>query len=136
LLNCLSYYREGLNAAEAGIASQEVLSFFKVFEMKRDGAEVRRWVAEVFDAACTDVSERVMEQFHSDRQNLPIENYVYRNCRVAAAHASKDYPSDADMSSETRRLSVAAEIIRALARYFIRTRFHFSDSYLSDEPGR
>lgn len=51
LLNCLSYYREGLNAAEAEIVSQEVLSFFKVFEMRREGRQVRRWVAEEFDAA-------------------------------------------------------------------------------------
>lgn len=136
LLNCLSYYREGLNAAEAGIASQEVLSFFKVFEMKREGPDVRSWIADVFDAACTRVSERVMDQFNSDRQNISVERYVYRNCRVAAAHASKDHPSDADMSSETRRLSVAAEIIRALARHYIQTTFNFSDSYLSDEQGR
>ncbi|AUH64989.1 hypothetical protein CX676_13090 [Paracoccus zhejiangensis] len=45
LLNCLSYYREGLNAAEAEIASQEVLSFFKVFEMKRKGPRVKAWIA-------------------------------------------------------------------------------------------
>lgn len=133
LLNCLSYYREGLNAAEAGIVSQEVLSFFKVFEMKREGSEVRSWIADVFDAACSQISERVMEQFNLDRQNISVENYVYRNCRVAAAHASKDYPSDADMSSETRRLSVAAKVIRALARHYITTTFKFSDSYLHEE---
>lgn len=133
MLNCLSYYREGLNAAEAGIASQAVLSFFKVFEMKREGAEVRIWVAKVLGAACTEVPEWAMEQFHLDKQDSPVEKYIYQNCRVAAAHASKNYPSDADMSSERRRLFVAAEIIRALARYYIRTTFQFSDSYLSDE---
>lgn len=136
LLNCLSYYREGLNAAEAGIASQEVLSFFKVFEMKRDGAEVRQWIAEEFDAACENVQPEYLGRFDEDRQGKPVERYVYENCRVAAAHASKKFQSDADMFTEMRRLSVAAEIMRALARHYIRTVFNFSDSYLSDEYGR
>ncbi len=135
LLNCLSYYREGLNAAEAEIASQKVLSFFKVFEMGREGAEVRRWITEEFDAACKSVQPNFLELFNEDRQENAVEKYVYENCRVAAAHASKKFKSDADMFSETRRLSVAAEITRALARHYIRTTFNFSDSYLSDEQG-
>tara|TARA_R110000803_G_scaffold87618_2_gene154468 strand:+ start:24826 stop:26238 length:1413 start_codon:yes stop_codon:yes gene_type:complete len=135
LRNCLSYYREGLNAAEAGIASQEVLSFFKVFEMRREGVEVRRWIAEEFDVACKNVQPEYLSHFHEDRQHKAIEKYVYENCRVAAAHASKKFQSDADMDFETRRLSVAAEILRALARHYIRATFNFSDSYLSDEQG-
>jgi len=134
LLNCLSYYREGLNAAEAGIASQEVLSFFKVFEAKREAKKIKRWIANIFDEACAKVRVEVIRQFHEDRGNVLVEEYVYRNCRVASAHASKDYTSDADISSETRRLLVAAEVLRALARYYIRTTFRFSESYLSDEP--
>jgi len=133
LLNCLSYYREGLNAGEAGIASQEVLSFFKVFEMRREGAEVRRWIAEEFDAACKNVQSEYLVHFDEDRQEKAVEKYVYENCRVATAHASKKFLSDADMSFETRRLSVAAEIVRALARHYIRKTFNFSDSYFSDE---
>ena len=143
LLNCLSYYREGLNAAEAGIASQEVLSFFKVFETgfkhlhsKEIGPKTREWIKEVFDDACKDVLSERLQRFDEDRQEKAVEKYVYDNCRVAAAHASKRFVSDADMSSETRRLSVAAEIIRALARHYVRTTFNFSDSYLSDKNGR
>lgn len=136
LLNCLSYYREGLNAAEAEIVSQEVLSFFKVFEMRREGPQVRRWIAEEFDAACNNVSPDLLKRFNEDRQEKTVEKYVYENCRVAAAHASKKFTSDADMSSETYRLSVAAEIVRALARHYIRTTFSFSDSYFSDEVRR
>lgn len=136
LLNCLSYYREGLNAAEAGIASQEVLSFFKVFEMRREGAEVRRWIAKEFDAACDNVQPDYLKRFDEYRQKKDVEKYVYENCRVAAAHASKKFRSDADTSPETHRLSVCAEIMRALARHYIRTTFNFSDSYLSDEQHR
>jgi hypothetical protein len=131
LLNCLSYYREGLNAAEAEIASQEVLSFFKVFEMRRDARKAKTWIKRVFADACANVHERTLEQFHSDRNELEIEDYCY-NCRVAAGHASKKFKSDADKSSESRRLSVAAEVMRALARHYIRTKYHFSETYFSD----
>lgn len=143
LLNCLSYYREGLNAAEAGIASQEVLSFFKVFESgfkhfdsKEIGQKAREWIKEVFGEACKDILPDRLKRFEEDMQEKTVEKYVYENCRVAAAHASKRFASDTDMSSETRRLSVAAEIIRALARHYIRTTFCFSDSYLSDKIKR
>jgi hypothetical protein len=132
LLNCLSYYREGLNAAEAGIASQEVLSFFKVFEMKREGKSFKNSIAREFDEACSSVPEAVMKRFHVDRGKVSVEDYIFDNCRIASAHASKKFPSDADMSSETRRLSVAGEIMQALARHHIRTVFGFSETYLSD----
>ncbi len=140
LLNCLSYYREGLNAAEAEIASQEVLSFFKVFESgfknfgrREIGPKTQEWIASVFVEACKNVQPAYLKIFDEDRQDTVVEKYVYENCRVAAAHASKNFVSDADMSSETRRLAVAAEIMRALARHYIRTTFSFSDTYLSDK---
>jgi hypothetical protein len=133
LLNCLSYYREGLNAAEAEIASQEVLSFFKVFEMRQDGPKVRDWMAKEFDEACKSVQPEFLKRFDGDRMERTVEEYLYGNCRVAAAHASKKFMSDSDMSAETRRLAVAAEIMRALARHYIQTTFNFSDTYLSDK---
>jgi hypothetical protein len=136
LLNCLSYYREGLNAAEAEIASQEVLSFFKVFEMGREGTEVRSWIAEEFNAACKNVRLGYLERLNEFRREKAVEKYLYEDCRVAAAHASKKYMSDADKSSETHRLAVAAEIMRALARHYIRTTFSFSDTYFSDKKNR
>lgn len=133
LLNCLSYYREGLNASESGIISSEVLSFFKVFEVgNKDGKKVRRWVDEAFEEACSDVRPEILKQFHYDRGTVPIDEYIYKNCRVATAHAANDYVSDVDTSPEVSRLYVAADIMRALARHFIRTKFHFSESYFSD----
>lgn len=143
LLNCLSYYREGLNAAEAGIASQEMLSFYKVFETefkefgrREIGPKTQEWITATFDEACQNTRSETLQRFHSDRQSRSVAEYIHKNCRVAVAHASKEYPSDADLSSETHRLSVAAEITRALARHYIRTTFNFSDSYLSDKEDR
>lgn len=140
LRTCLAYYREGLNAAEAGIASQEVLSFFKVFEsgfkhLRREeiGPKTQKWIASVFTPACENTLPEYLKQFHEDRQETAVEKYLYKNCRVAVAHASETYTSDADMSFETRRLAVAAEIMRALARHYIQTKFNFSDSYFGEE---
>ena len=83
LLNCLSYYREGLNAAEAEIASQEVLSFFKVFETgfkhynsREIGPKTREWIKEVFDEACKDVLPKRLKRFDEDRQEKTSEKYV------------------------------------------------------------
>ncbi len=133
LLNSLSYYREGLNAAETGIPSQEILSFFKAFEEGRASEAVRRWIEEVFVEACVNVPSNYMQQFHSERCEKAIGPFVFENYRVASAHASRKFPSDADKYSEARRLHVGAQIMRALARHFIRTKFHLSDSYMTDE---
>lgn len=138
LLQRLAYFREGLNAREAGIASYEVLAFFKVFENREKVSRgeinhTKCWIVDVFDEACRSVGEDVMQQFDHDRQSKSVEKYVNDNCRVAAAHASKDFPSDADASPELRRLIVAAEVMHALARHFLRNEFSLSDSYLTDE---
>jgi len=117
-----------------------MLSFYKVFEIdfkevgrREIGPKTQEWITAVFDEACKNVNSEMLQRFHADRQSIAVAKYIHKNCRVAAAHASKDYPSDADVSSETSRLSIAAQITNALARYYIRTKFSFSNSYLSDE---
>ncbi len=139
LLKCLAYYRDGLNGGEAGIVSHEIVSFFKVFEigfkdeaLRQIGSKVRAWIEVVFDEACKDVDRDTLDRFHQANNGKDLGRFVYENFRVAAAHASKRFPSDADMSTETRRLRDGAKIMQALARYYIRTTFHFSASYLSD----
>jgi hypothetical protein len=132
LLRCLAHYREGLNASEAGIATFEILSFFKGFEAGRDGNAVKKWVARVFEDASKHVSDDALTRFHEDRGTVAIDEYVYLNCRVATAHSSKKFPSDADAAPEVRRLWNAAPVLRALARHFIRTEFQLSESYFID----
>lgn len=135
LLQRLAYYREGLNAREGGIISFEVLSFFKVFESRPRSTstkKTKKWVAEVFDEACRSLGKEVMTQFHKDRQSIYVEQYILEECRVATAHASELHTSDVDESSEIRRLLIAAEVIHALARHYIRKEFKLSESYFSD----
>jgi hypothetical protein len=137
LLQRLAYYREGLNAREASISSYEVLSFFKVFEVRRrsKGSQpnpTKLWIAKVFDDATQSVQSELLERFHTARGLQNVEDYICENNRVATAHASEKHPSDADSSLEISRLYVSAEVMRALARYYIRNKFRFSESYLSD----
>ena len=58
LLRCLAFYREGLNAGESGLATFEVLSFFKVFEVGYSTKlAVQQWVENVFPDACNELSQ-------------------------------------------------------------------------------
>ncbi|KZL05554.1 methylamine utilization protein MauJ [Pseudovibrio sp. Ad26] len=135
LLMCLSFYRDGLNARSVGLASHAVLSFFRVFETRYDNKKkVVSWVDRIFDDAVSSAGQGELDSFEADRKaaNVSRGQYVYKNCRVATAHAAKDAPSDPDGAEETRRLLVASRVIQRIAKFFIVSEFKFSTSYLSD----
>ncbi|MBY3345539.1 methylamine utilization protein MauJ [Rhizobium laguerreae] len=137
LLQRLAYYREGLNAREAGLVTFAVLSFFKVFERraKSDGRSpnpTKIWIRDVFDTVAATLTPEVMKRFEEARNGKLVQKYVFDNCRIATAHASEEFPSDADASLEIRRLHSAADVIHALARHFLKTEYGFSDSYWAD----
>ncbi len=138
LLQRLAYYREGLNARRAGLVTFEVLSFFKVFENRsrtKPGVEsaTKRWIREAFPEVAASLRAEVLQSLDAHRNGKSVEAYVMENCRVATAHASDAFPSDADASPEIGRLYSAAELIHALARHYIRTEYRLSDLYYSDE---
>jgi hypothetical protein len=121
LLQRLAYYREGLNAREAGLVSFEVLSFFKVFEQraKSDGRSpnlTKIWIRDNFATVHDMLNSDVTDRFDKARGTKPADKYIFENCRVATAHASEQFPSDADASPEIRRLQLGYQSIRA--RYF------------------
>lgn len=136
LLRCLAYYRDGLNAYSAGLASHAVLSFYRVFET-RHGTKNKAidWVNSIFPDVEKSISKGALGAFELDRQSAgaDVGTYVYENCRVATAHAARDMRSDPDGIEESRRLLAASRITQALARHFIKTEYQFSDSYLSDD---
>jgi hypothetical protein len=138
LLQRLAYYREGLNAREAGLTTFSVLSFFKVFEVRQASRRgepnpTKLWIAEAFDSACEGISREVISRFFEYKGKESVEDYLHGNCRTAIAHASENYRSDADASTELHRLVIAADIIQALARYYIRSNFKLGESYISEE---
>lgn len=133
----LAYYREGLNAREAGLVTFAVLSFFKVFEVRADSRRgqpnpTTEWIRGAFPLIENKLRPETIRDFHADRQEIEIEKYISENCRVATAHASAKVPSDADSSPEIQRLYLAAEVIHALARHYIKTKYHLSDIYYTD----
>lgn len=138
LLQSLAYYREGLNARRAGLVTFEVLSFFKVFEIRAKSVRgvpnpTKVWIQQVFETVAKKLRPEAMKRFDEDRGTIEIDRYIMENCRVATAHASAEHPSDADASAEVRRLYAAAEVIHALARHSISTRYNFSDEPYSDD---
>jgi hypothetical protein len=71
--------------------------------------------------------KRSLDDFDKLRGTTEPHEYIYNSCRVAVAHAGKYSKSDPDDASELRRLHVAADIMRVLARHFIEAEFKISD---------
>jgi len=134
LLERLAYYREALNATEAGITTYAVLSFFKVFEVRQRSRQgvpnlTKAWIAAEFANACASMDQDTLRKFHQDCGKAKVEKYIFEKCRTAAAHTSAEHPSDADASPEIQRLHTASEVMLMLAQHFIRTRFSLTKDF-------
>jgi methylamine utilization protein MauJ len=125
----LAIYREARNAEQNYLISYAVLSYYKIVELKHQGkSETRTWFARNYEALKDDQTlADEIALFKSARGTEEPGDYLYRACRVAVAHANKPYSSDPDDSGELRRLHVAARILRALARRFIRDELGVSE---------
>ena len=115
-----------------------MLSFFKVFERRsrtKPGEQnpTKLWIKNVFAEVSASLRPEILSRFDADRNGKDVEKYVFDNCRVATAHASESFPSDADASPELRRLYSAAEVTFGLARHFIQTEYKLSKLPYSDE---
>jgi len=58
---------------------------------------------------------------------VEFDGYLWRTCRCAVAHANKPYSTDPDNFHELRRLYMATNVLRALARLFIKNELGVSD---------
>jgi hypothetical protein len=130
VLRALGHYREARNADYAGLVSYAVLSYYKVIEggQNDNDAKVKAWITATYpivDAA--HASDPDFAAFRLAVGTMTPEAYLTNECRRAAAHASRKSPSDVDDLDETRRLYVAASVLRALARRMIRHEFGVSD---------
>ena len=132
----LALYREARNAEQNFMVSYAVLNFVKVIEIKHPGKEqVKKWFRDNFEplkqqAVNSDTFARFAQVCGSEKPH----EYIYKACRIAVAHAGKDSKSDPDDANELTRLHTAAEVLRVLARHFIKTELRISDIIDSDVP--
>ena len=115
--------------------SYAVLNFFKIIEIKnKDAKRVKQWLCEHIEALRRDTRYRdSFDTFFEACANEKPEEYIYKACRVAVAHASDKSKSDPDDAGEVRRLYVAGEVLHAFARHFISTEFRISEVIYSGE---
>jgi hypothetical protein len=128
----LALYREARSAQQNGFISYAVLNFYKIIEIKHPN-NPESWFRENFPSdpagSCADDFKR----FNELRGEMPPEKYINGFCRRAVAHASNKSESDPDKDEEVQRLHIAADIMRFLARKFIKTEFGVSDLMYSDD---
>lgn len=125
----LAIYREARNAQQNHQVPYAVLAYYKIIELRHKGkSDAKRWFRENFEILRQNPNlvENV-ERFEVFCGTEQPHDHLYRACRTAVAHANKPYSIDADSVIELRRLHVAADVLRALARLFISREFGVSD---------
>jgi hypothetical protein len=132
----LAIYREARNAEQNFLVSYAVLSYYKIIEIRHpDPGDVTAWLKTNFGAASGDIPTEVLVRFNAERGTVAPEDHINRAYRIAVAHAKpkKTQPSDPDCFNEVRRLHTAADVLRPLARYFIKHELGVSDSKWSGD---
>jgi hypothetical protein len=125
----IAIYREARNAEQNYLVSYAVLGYYKLIELKYKGrSDARKWIGEKLeDLKDLGPMASCLKQLEDACGSETPQDYLYRACRSAVAHANKPYSSDPDNLLETRRFHVAADILRQLARHFIEKELHVSD---------
>lgn len=116
----LALYREARNAQFNYFVSYAVLNYYKIIEIKfPEGQQARSWIAANFPKIEPKLDNFESSSFAAARGTMSPEQYIYKACRLAVAHASVKTPSDPDEKTEILRLHAAAHVMRWLARLFI-----------------
>lgn len=115
------------------MVSYAVLNFFRIIEIKHPGkGPAKNWFRDNFAILRNEPCySDALRRFSEICANEQPHEYLYKACRVAVSHAGKDSKSDPDDANELTRLHKAAEILRILARHFIRIELGVSDSLYS-----
>lgn len=127
----LALYRQGRNAEQNYLVPYAILSYVKVIEVRYgDKGEPQKWIEENYEPFKEQMELRAevlaFEDACAETGEKP-HRYIWKACRVAVSHVSKRAPSDPDEFDELRRLHAAANVVRGLARYFIKHELNLSD---------
>jgi hypothetical protein len=131
----LALYREARNAEQNFMVSYAVLNFFRVIEVRHHSrGDVKNWFRDQYEIVKNDPNHSdSFSRFSAICGNEKPHEYIYKACRLAIAHAGKDSKSDPDDAYELTRLHTAAEVLRILARHFIKTELQISDVIYSGD---
>jgi len=126
----LALYREARNAEQNFMISYAVLNYYKIVEIRHLGWPAStKWVADNLPMVLDDpYDQKGIAKFLAACGQEKPEMYIYAACRVAVAHVSPNRPSDPDEFDELRRLHIAADVMRRLARRFISVELGVLDS--------
>jgi hypothetical protein len=126
----LALYREARTAEQTHMVPYAVLGYYKIIELKHLArADAIKWFRLNY-TALKDAGQHadIVARFETARGSEHAHDYLYRACRTAVAHANKPRSTDPDSLPELRRLHVAADILRVLARLFISRELGVSDN--------
>jgi hypothetical protein len=125
----IALYREGRNAEQNYLISYAVLSYYKIIELKYHREDTKKWLRDNFIVLKQhQYLAYMLKAFEKDCGTEQPHLYLYDACRTAVAHAKprKRQAYDPDNLSELRRLHVAADVLRELAKLFIQNELHVS----------
>ncbi len=115
LLQCLAYYREGLNAHQAGLTSLEVLSFYKVIEKSDETKSVNWWIKENYDDAIKGVELHIVKKFED---HLPkYQEELEGELKKAETKANVEKEGEAKEKAEKRCKSIKNSLDRLKGSY-------------------
>jgi hypothetical protein len=127
----LAIYREARNAEQNFLVSYAVLSYYKIIELRHpDPGDATAWAEDEFSRGLGRYTQGCSRPVRCRaRHTVSPEDHINRAYRIAVAHATpkKTQPPDPDSLGEVRRLHTAADVLRPLARHFIRNELSVSD---------
>ena len=130
----IAIYREGRNAEQNFLISYAVLSYYKIIEIKYKNKKIEKlkWFRENYPLIRDNLAKGIVDLFekHCHEEDKDIEDYITILCRHAVAHAGISRNINPDDYQELKRLHFAAQILRELARHFIKNEYGLTESYL------
>ena len=122
----LALYREAMNMYNFHSVPYSVLGLYKILETTFDGGQRKQFIETELTASISrgDIEDHLLREigFANPTGAEQLTEFLRTECRHAVAHAGKDRDIDPDDMTHVRRMSVAAQLLRPLARRYIQTK--------------
>lgn len=122
-LLAVALYREARCLESHASIPYAALAYFKILEIRQDGRGRKRWMERRFKQG---IEQDEFDDFYlryilkaAEDQELEPASYLYKNCRLAVAHATRAPIINPDDAQQVRDLSACTPILRTLARRYI-----------------